>query len=421
MKIPIHTLDSPRARELEAQLPPHVEGEVLVRLQPGAGIADSFLPGEVLHEYRFPGATGLTGGAGLVHLKLPENVSTAEGILALQKDPRIQYAASNDIYELDHLDSAMPDDMSRKLWGLRAIQAPAAWSISHGSRTGPIVAVLDTGIDQTHPDLQANLWTNPKEIPGNGIDDDGNGVIDDVHGIFPKENNGNIQDKHGHGTHTAGTIGAVGNNGLGITGINWEARIMTIRIFDDKGKTDVAQIARGLEYAAQNGARITSSSWGGTESNDALRDAFESCPSLHIAACGNSHLDTDRIPHYPSAYDMPNMISVAATDQRDRLASFSNYGAESVDLAAPGEDIYSTFPKGKYRSEDGTSMAAPHVAGVATLVATAYPDSTNQEIKDRILQGVDPIPGLSGLVATGGRLNAAKALESKKASGAPTP
>ncbi|MFN8607434.1 MAG: S8 family peptidase [Vulcanimicrobiota bacterium] len=390
----------------------HVEGEVLVRLQPGAGLTDVFLPGEILHQYRFPAPTGLAPAGNLVHVKLPEGISTEAAIATLEQDSRVAYAAPNDIYELDTLAGATrPDDMGRKLWALEQIHAPEAWSTSHGSRNGPIVAVLDTGIDCNHPDLKANLWTNTREIPGNGIDDDGNGVVDDVHGIFPKENNGNIQDKNGHGTHTAGTIGAVGNNGSGITGINWEAQIMAIRIFDDKGRTDVAQIARGLEYAAQNGARITSSSWGGTESNRALQDAFQSCPSLHIAACGNSHLDTDIVAHYPSAFEIPNMIAVAASDQRDRLASFSNYGASSVDLAAPGVDIYSTFPKGKYKSEDGTSMACPHVSGVAALVATAFPQASNEEIRQRILDGVDKVPALSGVVASGGRLNAAKALK----------
>lgn len=403
-------------------LPKHVEGEVMVRLQPGVGLADTFLPGKVLHQYKFPAQVGLQPSGSLLHLKLPEGMSTEAGISALEQDPRVVYAASNDIYELDYLSGIdKPDDMSRKLWALEAISAPQAWASTHGSRTGPIVAVLDTGIDTNHPDLKANLWTNTKEIPGNGIDDDGNGVIDDVHGIFPKENNGNVQDQNGHGTHTAGTIGAVGNNGQGITGINWEARIMAIRIFDDKGRTDVAQIARGLEYAAQNGARITSSSWGGTESNPALLDAFKSCPSLHVAACGNSHLDTDVVPHYPSAYELPNMIAVAASDHRDRLARFSNYGANSVDLAAPGVDIYSTFPKGKYKSEDGTSMACPHVSGVAALVATAFPQASNEEIKERILNGVDKVPALKDKVASGGRLNAAKALQASQTGANPLP
>lgn len=387
----------------------------MVRLQPGAGFSADVLDqlgGEVLHRFEFPTANLMKGGE-MLHLQLPKGTTTAEAMAALEHDPRVTYAAPNDIIHVDQGlagKTSVPNDLDKKLWGLQAIQSPAAWETTRGSRNGPVIAVLDTGCDVNHPDLRDNLWTNPKEIPGNGLDDDGNGVVDDVHGFFPKENNGNLTDKLGHGSHTAGTIGAVGNNGQGITGINWEAQIMPIKIFDSQGQTDVALIARGLEYAARHGARITSNSWGGTEPNPALEDAFKSCPALHIAACGNSGLDTDIVPHYPSSIPLANMISVAASDRRDRLASFSNFGAESVDLAAPGVDIYSTFPKGRYKTQSGTSMACPHVSGVAALIATAYPEASHEEIRSRLLEGVDLSPSLRGKVASGGRLNAAKAL-----------
>lgn len=277
----------------------HRPGEVLVRLQPGTAISANRLDplgGEVLHRFDFPSAEFIRGGE-MLHLKLPVGFSTSQAMAALEQDPRVVYAATNDIIQLDQGlagKTSVPDDLDKKLWGLQAVQAPQAWATTHGSRSGPIVAVLDTGCDVNHPDLKANLWTNSKEIPDNGRDDDGNGVVDDVHGYFPKENNGNLADKQGHGTHTAGTIGAVGNNGAGITGINWEAQIMPIKIFDSQGKTDVALIARGLEYAAKNGARITSSSWGGTEPNSALEDmpsrVVRPCTSPPVVTAGSTRM-----------------------------------------------------------------------------------------------------------------------------------
>ena len=339
-------------------------------------------------------------------------MSTAEGLMQLQDDPSVVYATPNHIYHLDEFKStSTPNDLDKKLWGMKAIHAPEAWAIQHGSPSGPIVAVLDTGVDLNHPDLKANLWTNPREIAGNGLDDDGNGIIDDVHGYYPKMNNGDVQDGHKHGTHTFGTIGAVGNNGLGVTGVNWEGQIMAIKIFDDQGRTDAAMVAKGLEYATNHGARITSNSWGGTVYNPAIEDAFRLSPALHIAAAGNSHINNDLKPHYPSNLDLPNMISVAASDGQDRRASFSNYGLNTVDLAAPGVDIYSTVPGGEYALNSGTSMAAPHVSGAAALIANAHPYASNQDIKNRLLFSTDKVEALKGVVSTGGRLNAASALE----------
>ncbi len=394
-------------------------GEVLVKLNPARGSLTDVLENLPVQEIErldavAPGVSNQDPG--LYRLELGQGWTTEQAMAELKDDPRVEYAVPNHVYELDR----KPNDLDQgffgtPLWGLEKIQAPAAWNTTVGARNGPIVAVLDTGADIRHPDLAANLWTNTGEIPGNGIDDDGNGVVDDVHGYNATANNGDLTDYHKHGTHTAGTIGAVGNNGQGVVGVNWEARIMPIRIFDEEGRTDVASIVKGLKYADRMGARITSNSWGGTLENRALEEAFQNSPALHIAAAGNSGIDNDRIPHYPSSYPMDNMVSVAATDKRDRLTNFSNYGATSVDLAAPGAGIKSTVPGGGYASMNGTSMACPHVTGVAALVATRHPELSNAQLKARLMESADPVPGLAGKVASGGRLNAARALESQAA------
>ncbi|MEW6281937.1 MAG: S8 family serine peptidase, partial [Candidatus Eremiobacterota bacterium] len=395
--------------------------EILVRTAPGPHLQSDLateLNAQVLDRIDI-GRKGLEDPGSLLHLRLPDEADVADTLSRLDADPRVQYATPNHVFTLD--EARRPDDLTEELWGLKAIDAPGAWSVTTGSRTGPVIAVLDTGVDPDHPDLAANLWTNPGEIPGNGKDDDGNGVVDDVHGYYPARDSGDIRDGHRHGTHTAGTIGAVGNNGQGVVGINWEARIMPIKIFDDSGKTDAASIIKGVQYADKMGARITSNSWGGTVRNPAIEEAFRNSPALHIAAAGNSRKDTDLTGHYPSAFDIPNMVAVAATDPKDNLASFSNYGATTVDLAAPGVNILSTVPGGKTEQLNGTSMACPHVSGVAALIATAYPQASNEEIKRRLLTGVDRVDGLAGKVATGGRLNAASALENDTVPpGAPT-
>ena len=405
-----------RAQTLESQLPEHRAGELLVRLKPASGFAESPLDqlgAEVLHRFDFPGQRLVEQGE-MLHLKLPAGVTTAEGMLALQDDPRVVYATPNHVFEAPDALAGKPtnpNDMDPKQWALPAIHAPEAWSVSHGSKTGPIIAVFDSGVDTEHPDLKANLWVNRGEIPGNGIDDDGNGYVDDVHGIYPKQGTGDIQDTLGHGTHTAGTIGAVGNNNLGVTGINWDAQIMVIKAFDEKGKTDAAWVAKGMEYAAKNGARITSNSWGGNVFNPAMLDAFESCSALHICAAGNRKTNNDVKPEFPASFELDNIISVANSDRNDRRANSSNFGLNTVDLAAPGTDILSTKPGGSYQVLSGTSMAAPHVSGVAGLIATVYPQASNEEIKNRLLYSTDKVEALKGLVSTGGRLYAAGALE----------
>lgn len=402
-------------RPNSAPLGPHVPGELLVQLQ--EGVQDVVT---LTEDYGMEVEESFRGG-GLVRVHLSDGQSVEEALRRVEGDPRIRFAEPNHLYELEG--ARTPNDLKPELWGLHNtgqgggvadadIDAPEAWAITTGSReTGPIIAILDSGVDLNHPDLVRNLWTNPGEIPGNGIDDDGNGVVDDVHGFDARHQTGAPQDEHSHGTHVAGTIAAEGNDGKGIVGVNWEARLMPVRIFDKDGKTDAATILRGVTYATRMGARLTSNSWGGGNYNQSIKEAFEASPALHIMASGNSKKNNDAVPHYPSSYDLPNKVVVAATDRKDGLARFSNYGATSVDLAAPGVDIYSTVPGGGYASKSGTSMATPHVTGAAALVATAFPGITNDELKRRLMDSADPLPSLVGKVVSGGRLNAASALE----------
>ena len=338
-----------------------------------------------------------------------------------------------DFFELDVTRALQltPDDPSySQLWGLENtgqtggttdadIDASAAWDVTTGS-SSIVVAVIDTGVDYTHSDLAANMWTNPGEIAGNGIDDDGNGFIDDIHGFDFVSNDGDPMDGNGHGTHVAGTIAAIGDDGSGITGVNWTSSIMALKFLSDSGSGTTSNAVRAVNYATMMRVnygvdiRVTNNSWGGGGYSNALASAIEASGDagiLFVAAAGNYGEDADSIPHYPASYDFANVISVAATDHNDQLAGFSNYGATTVDLAAPGVAIYSTLPGNTYGTYSGTSMASPHVAGVAALAWSAVPNASMAQIRDAIMQGVDSLGSLSGKVITGGRLNASGTLD----------
>ncbi len=312
----------------------------------------------------------------------------------------------------------IPNDPSfNQLWGMTKIKAPEAWDINTGSRQ-VVVAVIDEGIDINHPDLAANIWTNPGEIPNNGIDDDGNGYVDDIHGwdFFYGDNSvydGGGEDKHG--THVAGTIGAIGNNGIGVAGVNWQVKIMALKFLGPNGGSTTDAIS-AIEYATMMGADIISASWGGGGYSSALKAAIDNFPGLFVAAAGNDGLDNDASPHYPSSYSSPNILAVAATDSSDKLAYFSNYGATSVDIAAPGVSILSTQPGNSYASFSGTSMATPHVSGAAALLLANDPSLTTGQLKAALMDYADPVPALQGKVASGGRLNVFNAI-----SGTPPP
>lgn len=415
----------------------YVEGEVIVKLRSGQlellGDFASEYGGQVVERFDIPSSIYKSFDGDLVRIKLPQGITTAEAIAAMKDDERVVYAESNDILQFtEQAEPQVPNDLHEKLWGFKNNGQTGgkkgadasildAWKVTVGDKSeqGPLIAILDSGADMDHPDLVGNFWVNPGEIPGDGIDNDGNGVIDDVHGYDAGDDDGSPDDQVGHGTHVAGTIGAVGNNGEGVTGVNQNARLMPIRI-DSGGRITTDGVVRGLMYATKMGADITNNSWGGSRLNQAIEDAFKAAPALHIAAAGNDGVNTDRTPFYPMAFDIPNMVAVGATDHNDRKAGFSNFGAKNVDVTAPGADIYSTKNGGGYRLMSGTSMASPFVAGVAGLIKSAYPEATPTEIRERLIYGSDPITELSGMSVSNGRVNAAKALENDAiAPGAP--
>jgi uncharacterized delta-60 repeat protein len=300
------------------------------------------------------------------------------------------------------------------------IDAPEAWDISTGSRS-IVVGVIDSGIDWTHPDLAANIWTNPGEVAGDGIDNDGNGFVDDVHGYDFVNNDGNPMDDQNHGTHVAGTIGGVGDNGTGVVGVNWAVSMMGLKMFGSDGKGTTANAIRAVNYATMMrtnygvNVRVTNNSWSGGLFDQGLLDAINAggaADILFIAAAGNSGRDSDLWTPLPASYNSPYVVSVAATDRNDALADFSNYGATTVDLAAPGVSVYSTLRNGNYGIFSGTSMATPHVAGAAALALSVAPTLSAVQLKNRLLENVDVIPGLAGKTATSGRLNINKVLSS---------
>lgn len=293
------------------------------------------------------------------------------------------------------------------------IDIESVWDISIGS-PDVVVAVIDTGIDFTHPDLTENQFINTKEANGiKGVDDDGNGYVDDVSGYNFYADSTNATDDHGHGTHCAGVIGARGNNDYGIAGVNWNVKMMPVKFLSASGSGDTQGAIKSIVYAVENGAKILSNSWGGGGKSKALIETIEFALSkgvLFVAAAGNDGEDTDDSPHYPSSYDVKNIISVAALNNQGDLADFSNYGIKTVDIAAPGENIMSTLPGGDFEEWSGTSMATPFVAGVAALMLSVNPNLDALTLKAKLLTTARPLGPLNGKILTGGLLNANQAV-----------
>jgi subtilisin family serine protease len=302
------------------------------------------------------------------------------------------------------------------------VSATAAWDITTGSRS-VVVGIIDTGIDYTHPDLRDNYWANPGEIgvdengqdkSTNGRDDDGNGYIDDYRGWDFVNNDNDPMDDQGHGTHCAGTIGARGNNGEGVAGINWEVSLVGLKFLGADGSGTLDAAVEAIEYATSLGVNLTSNSWGGGGYSQTMAAAIAEAGSkgiLFIAAAGNELNNNDANPSYPASYPLDNIISVAATDHKDDLAYFSNFGQRSVHLAAPGVDILSTTPGGKYRKLSGTSMACPHVSGAAALLWSAFPELDYKGIKARLINNVSAVASLQSRTVAAGRLSLPAALE----------
>ena len=311
------------------------------------------------------------------------------------------------------------------LWGLRNtgqsggvvgvdVNAQAAWAVTTGSPT-VIVGVVDTGIRFTHQDLVGNIWVNPGEIAANGIDDDANGYIDDVHGINGITNTGNPMDDNNHGTHCAGTIGATANNAGQIVGVAWNVKLMGLKFLSASGSGNTSDAIKCIDYGVAKGAHILSNSWGGGGYSQALRDSIAAASSagvLFVAAAGNSSSNNDVTQSYPSNYDPVNVVAVAAVDRTGALASFSSYGATTVDVGAPGVAILSSTAASdtSYDTYNGTSMATPHVAGVAALIKSQFPAATMLEIKNRLMATTRPLASLAGRTVSGGIVDAHAAL-----------
>lgn len=340
----------------------------------------------------------------------------------LAADSSIAFAEPN--YVLVQTETLPDDPQFPSFWNLENtgqlggtydadIDAPEAWGLTTGAADA-VIGLIDTGIDYSHPDLASNIWTNVGEIPNDGLDNDGNGYIDDFLGWDFVNGDNDPFDDNGHGTHVAGILAAAGNNSRGVTGVTWNSKIMPLKFLDSNGAGTTADAITAISYATTMclrgvNIRLTNNSWGGGAYSQALSDAIEAsgqCNMLFVASAGNTNNDSDARSVYPASYELDNIISVTASDNNDQKAGFANFGANSVDLAAPGVNIVSTLPGGQYGVKTGTSMAVPHVAGVAALAWSLKPTEAYQAIRASILGSVDFISTLSGITSSGGRLNA---------------
>ncbi len=412
------------------------EAEVLVRFRPGVSeerIQEITAEHNDRVEDEFESVEGLAAVDDL-------DDATAEAVAAEYAAlPEVEYAEPNFRIELDDPKAvgygasyrvggpAQPNDpLFAQQWGLvntgqregRAeadISALAAWDKTQGSKK-VVVAVLDSGVDYTHPDLAGNMWHRPADMEM--YFDEQLGVVDDADGFSGVAGESDPMDENGHGTHCAGIVGAEGDNGLGIAGVNWKVEIMPLKFLGRNGFGSTRAAISAINYVIARkrdgvNVRVISASWGSPSRSKALEDVIRKANDagvLFVAASGNDGANADKRPHFPSGYDLPNMVSVAALDRRDELAGFSNYGAKSVHVAAPGKDILSTWLGGTYREASGTSMATPFVAGVAGLVLSVEPNLTVKELRERLINTVDKLDSLQGKVATGGRVNAARAV-----------
>jgi len=420
MNTRILTVVAASAALLYAAKPEYEAGVVLVKLRPGTAAA------ACTHVRAAAGATLDKRYAlvGIEKWRIDRSMDAAAAAQAIAGLPGIVYAQPNYRYQATRTPN---DPMFTDLWGMdntgqtggtpdAGIDAPEAWDFSVGNNT--IVAVIDTGVDYTHPDLASNMWRNPGEVPANGFDDDGNGYIDDVYGIDACNGDTDPMDDNNHGTHCSGTIGGVGDNGVGVVGVCWNARIMACKFLDAAGNGFTADAIECIQYAARMGARVINASWGDSVYDAALADAIEVANKSNIlfcAAAGNTGTDNDLYPVYPASLSNANILAVAASDADDMLAGFSCYGSNSVDIAAPGAAIMSTLWGGGYGYGNGTSMATPHCAGAAALLLSVDPGLNAAQLKAALMHTADPKLALGGTCMSGARLNVYRAVLSAAA------
>lgn len=411
---------SPAQNEIRA--PTLKDGELLIKWKGGPGVRaaavlNAKIGSTVLRNFR------LTGWQ---HVQIKAGFPLLRALAIYSKSPFVQAVEPNYRRPL----YAIPNDpSSSQQWALDRISAPAAWDLTTG-KTNVVVAVIDSGVNYLHEDLAPNMWRNPGEIPGNGIDDDGNGYVDDVYGIDPANHDSDPKDDFLHGTACAGILGAAGNNSLGGAGVCWSVRIMALKSHGSNGNGYDADIIECFEYAVMmkrrgTNLRVTSNSYGGNENGRAIKDAIDLAGTagiVNVWSAGNDHSNNDYTPRYPQSFDCPSILAVAASDERDTLASFSNFGEQTVDLAAPGSNLFTTDYTGPsaYRPRfTGTSAACPLVAGAAALLCAANPSLTAPQIKSALIASVDFLPWMNGMVGAGGRLNVARALLEATAPDAP--
>lgn len=420
----------------------YVPGEIIVKLKSDSGSAEASAFLGKAHDDKEMTLKQSWGKMNLYHYGLRKGQSVEAAADDLRKDPNVLYAEPNyylnkssdtgvqQSFSAEQVQAAAQQSQSTYMATGANIGVQSVWSSAGGSGGGasstrPVVAVIDTGLDTTHSVITGTqaLWTNPGEIPGNGIDDDGNGYVDDVHGWNFVDNSPTIYDDDGHGTHVSGIILSVDQNIYTTPLQQARVQIMPLKFLNGSGMGTTSDAIRAIYYAVNNGASVLNNSWGGSDYSAALHEAVAytyTKGALFVAAAGNNGTNNDSSPMYPSSYDVPNVMSVAATTDYDYLASFSNFGNGTVQLGSPGVYILSTYPNNSYVTMSGTSMATPFVSGTAAQMKVGSPDMLGYQLKSILLGQTSLVGQLQGKVATSGRLNSSSSVSYAKSASVQT-